>query len=63
MAPEVSGDIVKLLNIDISKDKFALAKALGHDMLYVNIGCVTALIPFIKKIEKLEKIYIRIYGE
>jgi uroporphyrinogen decarboxylase len=38
LAPEVSDAVIKLLNIDISKDRFAMAKTLGHDILYTNIG-------------------------
>ena len=38
MAPEVSNVIVDLLNVDLSKDRFAMAKALGHSMLYASLG-------------------------
>ena len=38
MAPEVANKMVAILNLDISRDRFALAKALGHDMLYGSLG-------------------------
>jgi uroporphyrinogen decarboxylase len=38
MVPEVADQIIKLLNVDLNKDRFALAKTLGHDMLYSSLG-------------------------
>lgn len=38
MAPEVVDAMAKILNVDLSSDRFALAKALGHDMLYSMVG-------------------------
>ena len=31
MAPEISNIFVKILGIDLEKDRFALAKKMGHD--------------------------------
>ncbi len=38
MAPEVANKLVGLLNVDNSKDPFALAKRLGNDFLYRAVG-------------------------
>jgi uroporphyrinogen decarboxylase len=38
LAPEVSEKLRQSLNVDVSKDRFALNKILGHDVLYGNIG-------------------------
>ena len=38
MAPEVADQLIKMLNVDTSKDPFALAKRLGHDFLYRAVG-------------------------
>jgi uroporphyrinogen decarboxylase len=38
MPPEVSNELIKFLNIDLSKDRFALQKILGHDLLYAHVG-------------------------
>lgn len=38
LAPEVGDAIVNLMNVDLAEDRFALAKALGHDMLYASLG-------------------------
>ena len=38
MAPEVGDVMVRLLGVDLSEDRFAMAKALGHDMLYASLG-------------------------
>ncbi len=38
MAPEISEALVEMLNIDLAKDRFALVKKLGHDMLYASLG-------------------------
>ncbi|MCD4670209.1 MAG: uroporphyrinogen decarboxylase family protein, partial [Actinomycetia bacterium] len=38
MAPEVAEVIIKGLNLDIESDPFAMAKALGNDLLYLALG-------------------------
>jgi len=38
LAPEVADQLIKMLNVDASKDPFALAKRLGHDFLYRAVG-------------------------
>lgn len=63
MAPEVSEVIIKLLNIDISKDRFAMAKALGHDMLYTNIGMGDGFNSIYKEDRKIgENLYQDLWG-
>ena len=63
MAPEVSEVIIKLLNIDISKDRFAMAKALGHDMLYTNIGMCDGFNSIYREDRKIgENLYQDLWG-
>lgn len=63
MAPEVAKVIVKLLNIDISKDRFAMAKALEHDMLYTNIGMCDGFNSIYKEDRKIgENLYQDLWG-
>lgn len=38
LAPEVADRLIKMLNVDTTKDPFALAKRLGHDFLYRAVG-------------------------
>ncbi|MBU4293090.1 MAG: hypothetical protein KJ770_03455 [Actinobacteria bacterium] len=38
MAPEVAEVIIKGLNLDMESDPFAMAKALGNDLLYLALG-------------------------
>jgi uroporphyrinogen decarboxylase len=38
LAPEVADQLIKMLNVDTSKDSFALAKRLGNDFLYRAVG-------------------------
>ena len=38
MAPDIGDTLVKLLNLDLGEDRFALDKRLGHDMLYASLG-------------------------
>lgn len=38
MAPEIADVIIDALNIDLSKDPFALSKVLGNDLLYATVG-------------------------
>ena len=38
MAPEVANVMITTLGVDLNSDRFALAKALGHDMLYASLG-------------------------
>jgi len=38
LAPEVADQLIKMLNVDASQDPFALAKRLGHDLLYRAVG-------------------------
>jgi uroporphyrinogen decarboxylase len=38
MAPEVADELVKILNVDTSKDAFALGKRLGNDFFYRAVG-------------------------
>lgn len=38
IAPEIANELIDALNIDLSKDPFALSKALGNDLLYSTIG-------------------------
>ena len=42
MAPEVANQMVKALGVDVTEDRFAMAKALGHDMLYASLGICDA---------------------
>lgn len=63
LAPEVSEVIIKLLNIDISKDRFAMAKALGHDMLYTNIGMCDGFNSIYREDRKVgENLYQDLWG-
>ena len=38
LAPEVADQLVEILNVDTTKDPFALRKKLGNDLLYRIIG-------------------------
>ena len=38
LAPEVADQLISMLNVDTSKDPFALAKRLGNDFLYRAVG-------------------------
>ena len=38
IAPETAEILAKILHLDLASDPFALAKALGHDLLYCDIG-------------------------
>lgn len=38
LAPEVADELVKILNVDTSKDPFALGKRLGNDFFYRAVG-------------------------
>jgi uroporphyrinogen decarboxylase len=38
LAPEVADELISMLGVDTSKDSFALAKRLGHDLLYRAVG-------------------------
>jgi uroporphyrinogen decarboxylase len=38
MAPEVADELVKILNVDTSRDAFALGKRLGNDFFYRAVG-------------------------
>jgi uroporphyrinogen decarboxylase len=38
VAPEVADELVKILNVDTSKDPFALGKRLGNDFFYRAVG-------------------------
>ena len=40
LAPEIVGDLAQVLSVDLSKDRFAIGKALGHDILYGAVGIV-----------------------
>jgi uroporphyrinogen decarboxylase len=63
LAPEVSEAIIKLLDIDISQDRFAMAKALGHDMLYTNIGMADGFNTAYREDKKVgENLYQDIWG-
>lgn len=63
MAPEISNIMVKLMNIDLSKDRFAMAKALGHDMLYTNIGMCDGFNSIYKENRKIgENLYQDLWG-
>ena len=63
LAPEVSEAVIKLLNIDISKDRFAMAKALGHDMLYTNIGMCDGFNSIYREDRKVgENLYQDLWG-
>jgi uroporphyrinogen decarboxylase len=63
LAPEISEVIIKLLNIDISRDRFAMAKALGHDMLYTNIGMCDGFNSIYKEDRKIgENLYQDLWG-
>ena len=38
LAPQISEELTKALNLDLSKDRFAFPKSMGHDMLCHNLG-------------------------
>src|SRR3972149_11251759 len=38
MAPEVADRLIEILNVDTSKDPFALGKRLGNDFFYRAVG-------------------------
>lgn len=38
MAPGLAEELTEILNLDLAKDRFALDKRLGHDMLYASLG-------------------------
>ncbi len=54
MAPEVASSIVKFLNLDLENDRFALAKALGHDLLYTDVGFCDGFNSIFKEERKIE---------
>lgn len=63
MAPEIADEMVKLLNVDLNKDEFALAKALGHDMLYRTLGICDGFNSIYKKDRKIgENLYQDAWG-
>lgn len=63
MAPEIADEMVKLLNVDLNKDEFALAKVLGHDMLYRTLGICDGFNSIYKKDRKIgENLYQDAWG-
>jgi len=53
MAPEVAEVIIKGLNLDIESDPFAMAKALGNDLLYLALGFCDSFSSIFKEERKI----------
>jgi len=63
MAPDVADAMVKLLNVDLSQDRFAMAKRLGHDMLYASLGICDGFNSIYKEDRKIgENLYQDAWG-
>ena len=63
MAPEVAEVIIKGLNLDMESDPFALAKALGNDLLYLALGFCDGFSSIFKEERKIgDKLYQDPFG-
>ena len=63
MAPDVAEAMIKALNIDLSSDRFALSKRLGHDMLYASLGICDGFNSIYKEERKIgENLYQDPFG-
>jgi len=63
MAPSVGDAMVKLLNVDLAQDRFALGKRLGHDMLYASLGICDGFNSIYKEDRKIgENLYQDVWG-
>lgn len=63
MAPEVAEVIIKGLNLDIESDPFAMAKALGNDLLYLALGFCDGFSSIFKEERKIgDKLYQDPFG-
>jgi len=63
LAPEVADKFAEMLNIDQSKDKFALLRALGNDMLWASIGASEKFSTIYKEDKKIgDNLYLDDWG-